>query len=189
MRHFLVVIVMVWALCLAAPSLAFGDDFLKKEVFGAIGIGKTYDDEGSLGAGLNGGGGFGYRLSHRFGVEAEVNAFRTRREFSAGYPPFQANGAHLMGSGLLYLGRERTQAYLLFGGGLLHTRLESGFGGVPVRRSANGFAVNLGGGMKIFVSPHVSVRPELRIYAGNSRDVVEAPFGDIRFSIGVGYHW
>lgn len=176
-------------LYLAAPATASGEDFLKKEVFGAIGIGKTYDDEGSLGSGVNVGGGFGYRLWSRIGVEVEVNAFRTRREFSSAYPPFQASGAHVMGSGLLYLSRGRGQAYLLFGGGLLHTRLESGFGSVPVPRSANGFAVNLGGGMKIFVNPHVSLRPELRIYVGDSRGAVEPPFGDIRFSMGVGYHW
>ena len=74
-------------------------------MFGAIGIGKTHDDEGSLGSGLNAGGGFGYRLSRRFAVEAEVNAFRTQRDFSSSFAPLQANGAHVMGSGVLYLNR------------------------------------------------------------------------------------
>lgn len=158
-------------------------------MFGAIGIGKTYDDEGSLGSGLNAGGGFGYRLSRRFGVEADVNGFRTRRDFSPSFSPFQANGVHVMGSGLLYLNRGRAQAYLLLGGGLQHVHVKSGFGGAPTGRSANGFAVNLGGGLKIFVSPHVSLRPELRIYSGGSGKAVEPPFSDIRISLGVGYHW
>ena len=135
------------------------------------------------------GGGFGYRLSQRFAVEAEVNGFRTRRDFSSSFAPFQANGAHVMGSGLLYLSRGRAQAYLLLGGGLLHVHVKNGFGGVPAGKSANGFAVNFGGGLKIYVSPHVSLRPELRIYSGASREAVEPPFSDIRISLGVGYHW
>ena len=158
-------------------------------MFGAIGIGKTYDDEGSLGSGLNAGGGFGYRLSQRFAVEAEVNGFRTRRDFSSSFAPFQANGAHVMGSGLLYLSRGRAQAYLLLGGGLLHVHVKNGFGGAPAGKSANGFAVNFGGGLRIFVSPHLSLRPELRIYSGGSGGAVEPPFSVIRISLGAGYHW
>ena len=115
---------------------------------------------------LNAGGGFGYRLSRRVAVEAEVNGFRTRRDFSSSFAPFQAQGAHVMGSGLLYLNRGRAQTYLLLGGGLLHVRVKNGFGELPVGRSANGFAINFGGGLKIFVSPHFSLRPELRIYSG-----------------------
>ena len=175
-------------LCLIAAAPAFCQDFLRREVFGAVGVGKTYDDEGSLGSGLNVAGGFGYRVSRRIGVEAEVNAFRTRREFSAPFEPFRANGVHAMGSGLLYLNRGRSQAYLLLGGGLLHSHLGGGFAGVS-NRAANGFAVNLGGGIKIRVSSHFSLRPELRIYAGDSGGVAEAPLGDIRFSMGLGYHW
>ena len=70
-----------------------GQEFLKREVFGNIGVGKTYDDEGSLGKGINGGGGIGYRLTDRFGVEAEVNGFRTKRVFSPDFAPFRASGA------------------------------------------------------------------------------------------------
>lgn len=180
MRCFLAGIVAISGLCLPGATPAFGQDFLKKEVFGVIGIGKTYDDEGSLGAGVNVAGGFGYRLWSRFGVEAEVNAFRTRRDFGSAYPPFRANGAHVMGSGLLYLSRGRGQAYLLLGGGLVRTH---------VNRSANGVGFNFGGGMKIFVKPHLSLRPELRIYVGTRGGVVETPFVDIRTSMGVGYHW
>jgi hypothetical protein len=168
---------------------AFCEDFLKRQVFGAIGIGKTYDDEGSLGSGLNAGGGFGYRLSQRFAVEAEVNGFRTRRDFGSSFASFQANGAQVMGSGLLYLSRGRAQAYLLLGGGLLHVNVKNGFAGASAGKSANGFAVNFGGGLKILMSPHFSLRPELRIYSGGSGKAVEPPFSDIRISLGVGYHW
>ena len=178
----------VFALCTAVALPVFGADFKRSEVFGVVGVGKTYDDEGSLGTGINGGGGFGYRLSRRFGVEAEVNVFRTRREFSSQFPPFEADGAHVMGSGLLYLTQGRGQAYLIFGGGLQHVHVASGFGG-PVGRSGTGGAINFGGGVKIFVSPRVSLRPDLRIFSGGSGSAVEPPFSVIRISGGVGYHW
>ena len=176
-------------ICLTAAVPSFCQDFLRREVFGAIGIGKTYDDEGSLGYGLNAGGGFGYHLSRGFAVEAGVNGFRTRRDFSSSFAPFQANGAHVMGSGLLCLNRGRAQTYLLLGAGLLHVHVKNGFGELPVGRSANGFAINFGGGLKIFLSQHISVRPELRIYSGGSGKAVEPPFSDIRISLGMGYHW
>lgn len=174
---------------LFAAAAASGGELLKKEVFGAVGIGKTYDDEGSLGAGLNGGGGFGYRLSHRFGVEAEVNAFRTRREFSPVFPAYQAHGTHAMGNGLLYFNRGAAQAYLIFGAGVLHFRNQADFAGSSAGRSGNGFAANAGFGVRIFATQRVSLRPEFRVYAGGAGGAVEAPFGDMRLSLGIGYHW
>ena len=165
------------------------DGHFRNEVFGAVGIGQTYHDEGSLGSGLNGGGGFGYRLSRRFGLEAEVNAFRTTREFGSLYPPFQASGVHAMGNGLLYLNRGRAETYLIFGAGLMHVSNSTGFAGAQPGLATTGFAASLGAGIKIFVSEHLSLRPEFRIYAGDSRGVVEPPLGVFRFSMGVGYHW
>ena len=179
---------LAWALCTFGIFPAWSAGILRQEVFGVVGVGKAYDDEGSLGSGINGGGGFGYRFSRRWAVEAEVNAFRTRREFSSQFPAFQANGAHVIGSALLYLTQGRGQAYLIFGGGLQHTSVKSGFGGAGLG-SANGGAVNFGGGVKAFVTPHVSLRPEVRVFAGGSGSVVEAPFSVIRVSIGAGYHW
>jgi hypothetical protein len=49
------------AICLCLPALA--TDFPHREVFGVVGIGKTYDDEGSLGSGINGGDDAGHRFS------------------------------------------------------------------------------------------------------------------------------
>ena len=121
-------------------------------------------------------------------MEGEVNVFRMRREFSAAFPAFEANGAHVMGSGLLYLTQGRGQAYLIFGGGLQYVNVKSGFGGASLG-SGHGGAINFGGGVKAFVTPHVSLRPEMRVFAGDSGLVVEAPFGLIRISMGLGYHW
>lgn len=139
---------------------------------------------------MNGGGGFGYRLSRRFGVEAEVNAFRTRREFSPTFPPFQAHGAHVMGNGLLYLNQSAAaQAYVLFGAGLLHAVNEVDFGGARVNRSGNGLALGAGFGVKAFVTRSVSLRPEIRLSAASAGGAVDAHFTALRFSLGLGYHW
>jgi hypothetical protein len=46
-----------------------------------------------------------------------------------------------------------------------------------------------GAGVKIFVRPHILLRPEFRIYGGDSGQAVETPFTDMRFSMGVGYTW
>jgi opacity protein-like surface antigen len=179
----------VWGVLLAGSAPASGQDFLRKEVFGVIGVGKTYDDEGSLGKGINGGGGFGYRLSRRFGAELEVNAFKTRREFASVVPAYESNGVHIMANGLLYLNQGRTQGYLIFGAGLLHFRNTMGFAGVDFDRSGNGLAVGIGAGLKIFVKERLSLRPEFRIYGGAAGGAVEPPFTDMRASMGLGYHW
>ena len=179
---------LLWMI-LALAASAFGQEYLKYEAFGTIGIGKTYDDEGSLGSGLNGSGGFGYRLARRFGVEAEVNAFRTTREFSSQFPPFRASGVHVTGSGLLYLNRGRAQAYLLLGAGLAHVRVKADFGGAPATPSGDGLAVTFGFGVKAFITKNLSLRPEVRVYSADAGNAIEAPFADLRVSMGVGYHW
>jgi len=172
----------------AGVGSASGQEFLKREVFGNIGVGKTYDDEGSLGKGINGGGGFGYRLTHRFGVEAEINGFQTKRVFSPDFAPFRASGAFVLGNGLWYLNRGRAQIFLIGGVGMLHVQNRVSFAG-SVDRSDNGVAMAFGAGVKIFVRPHILLRPEFRIYGGDSGQAVETPFTDMRFSMGVGYTW
>ena len=168
---------------------AFADEPLKREVFGSIGWGLNYDDEGSIGSGITGGGGFGYRIWQRFGVEGEVNAFRSKREFASISPPFRMDGVRVMGNGLLYLNRGVAQSYLLFGGGLTHVRNKFNFAGVNAKDSSTGASVAAGFGVRIFLTPHISLRPEFRLEAAPANGAIEAPFTSIRFSTAIGYHW
>jgi hypothetical protein len=172
------------SLLVMIPAAAFGQDHPKREVFGTIGIAKTYDDEGSLGKGLHGGGGFGYRFTQRLAAEVEITGFRTRREFGAGYV-FEANGAMVLGNGLLSLTRGRGEWYLIGGAGLLHIRNQSSF----FRATHNGLALDLGTGVKIHATRNFVLRPEVRIFAGKSGSAVEAPFLGLRVSMGAGYTW
>jgi hypothetical protein len=94
-----------------------------------------------------------------------------------------------MGNGLLYLNRGRGQVYLAGGAGLLRVTNEFNFVGAPANRTGNGLAIDLGIGMKIFATNHFVLRPDVRLFVGNSGKAVEAPFADLRFSIGAGYCW
>lgn len=179
--------------CCAGPCS--GEEYrYRGEVFGAVGAGKTYDDEGSLGSGFNGGGGVGYRIRPKFGVEFELSGFRHERETSSGSLLFRGNGVFATGNAVYYFGSGtgRAQPYVIGGAGVLHKRNTSSFEGGPrLDFSGTGFALNGGAGVKIFVRPRFSIRPEFRVFAGGagSQRVVEAPFVVIRASIGAAYHW
>lgn len=155
----------------------------KADVFGMIGYGRTSDDEGSLGGGVNGGGGLGYRLTRRLGVEGEVNAFRSNRDFGQPIPPFQHNGVHVMGNALVHFGPSRTQFYLLGGVGVLHVK------NVRSGQTGSGLNVGLGAGFRIFATERVYIRPDFRLFAGDGGNGAETPFGVLRAAVGLGYSW
>jgi len=80
----------------------------------------------------------------------------------------------------------------LAGAGGLHSRLESPFSGTLVFRETTGFAGDAGSGVKIFANERLSIRPEVRVYAGGSTPNFtsnDAFVSHLRVSIGVGYHW
>jgi hypothetical protein len=163
----------------------------RSEVFGSIGYSSVSDDEGSLGGGISGGGGAGLRLTPRFGIEFDVNTLRNRRTTSGNSLEFVGHGFLASGSGLLYLRRGRVQPYLAFGVGVLHYTSDNRFSDAPrVSRSGTGVAANAGLGTLFFVTPHVSLRPDLRMIAGSagSTQVIEGPVM-LRTSFGLGYHW
>lgn len=168
-------------LLLALPLSA--QQIPRADVFGTIGIGKVYDDEGSLGSGLAGGGGVGYRLRKRLGVEAEVNAFRSERDFGQVVAPFRFSGFQVMGNALAHFGPRRAQFYLLGGAGVM---------GVRNRNrdvSDTKFGIGFGVGMKIFASEHIYIRPDLRIFGRGGSNLVGDPITVLRIGIGAGYSW
>jgi hypothetical protein len=163
----------------------------RSEVFGSIGYASVADDEGSLGGGISGGVGAGFRLTPRFGVEFDFDTLRNRRTTSGGSLEFAGHGYVASGSGVLYFRRGRVQPYLALGAGVLHYTSENGFSGTPaVKRSGTGAAAIAGLGALFFVSPHVSLRPDLRMIAGSAGgiQVIEGPVM-LRISFGLGYHW
>lgn len=155
----------------------------RADVFSLIGIGKVYDDEGSLGSGPSGGFGIGYRLTKRLGVEAEVNAFRSERDFGVVPPPFRHSGFQVMGNALAHFGPARARFYLLGGLGAMGVRNRN-------RDVADTrFGIGFGVGMKIFASEHIYIRPDLRIFGRGGSNLVGDPITVLRIAIGAGYSW
>ena len=169
----------LWLLLVSALSLPAQ----KREVFGAIGAAKAYDDEGGVGTGVPIAGGLGYRLSPKWGVLGEIHRMHHKREIGFDIPPFEGTGIFATANLLRYLSSGTVQPYVSFGGGLVHYDGRSG--------SDTGTALAFGGGVRGFIRPYLSVRPEVRVLCGFSglSQGVEQPFYTIGFSAAIAYHW
>jgi hypothetical protein len=159
-------------------------------VFGQIGGAKVYDDEGSLGSGLYAGGGVGYRFHRRFEVEGEISRFSHERSIGGGAFKFAGTGTFGAGNLLFFFKSGRAQPYLLGGVGLLHYNNRSTLSALP-EASSTGFAGSAGFGVLAFLTPRVSLRPEVRVSMGGGTlfSGVEPPLAVLRYSVTIGYHW
>jgi hypothetical protein len=64
------------------------------------------------------------------------------------------------------------------------------FGSYHHSGSHTGYVANAGAGVKIFLTNHVALRPEVRVIAGSAGSSVSKPFSaELKFSMGLGYHW
>jgi opacity protein-like surface antigen len=178
-------------LFLIVPALCAQDYTKKGELYGQIGLGVTYDDEGRIGNGFAAGGGVGYRFTPRLGAEFDINAFRHERNVAAGQILFRGAGQFFTGNLVFHFKTGRVQPYVLAGaGGLLYDN-QSFLGPAKPPQTRFGFAGDFGSGVKFFVNEHWSIRPEVRYYTGaNPRfGAIEGPVSNLRVSVGVGYHW
>jgi opacity protein-like surface antigen len=182
----------------------------KGEVYGNFGYGSVADDDYSLGNGVVVGGGFGYRFSRRWGFAVDFSRNAHSRDLSSEGIVNKWDGHSLILNGSMvchFRPESRTRPYLRFG--VSYARQEHNefyqetpsvfldpFMGSETREetlhATNDFVgLDLGFGVKIFVSERISIRPELRyatlsvIGDGGSPDVLWAPW----FSVGIGYHW
>lgn len=176
---------------LAVGSTLAQDFDRRGEVYGVIGYGGNADDEGGIGKGVAGGGSVGWRVTPRFGVEFDVNAYRHVRDFG-GNGRFSGRGEYYTGNLLWHFSRGRIQPYVVGGAGALRHTLTTTLSGPGLgARTISGFALDLGFGVKGFISDRWSIRPEVRGWAGGSgvEGGIEAPLAHGRISIGIGYHW
>ena len=142
----------------------------RTEVFGSVGV-SGYIGFTSL-SGVNLGGGIGYRpfsadrspLLRMLGLEFESNVTRSSTAHGT------RTQSYFTGNVLFHAPVGRVEPYFLLGGGVSH-------------RGDTHVAGDIGVGAKIFLTSHVSIRPELRgfvtKYLGNFA----------RFSVAAGYHW
>lgn len=184
---------LVFFLFLAAPT--FGQDYFSRwEVFGTVGYGRTWDDEGDIGRGINLGGGLGVRATPKLGFEGSVNRVRHSRTFDFSGVTFKGTGTFVSANALYHFTESGVQPFVTGGVGVVHrTDSSSAIGLEPPRPSisASGFAYNFGVGMKIFANKHISVRPEFKIFFGDlsDQDLIDPVFRVVQGSIGISYHW
>ncbi len=158
----------------------------KLEVFGSLGWAGYWGDESFRGNGLNFGGGVGYFPLSRLGIELQVDGGKHARSFTGGVH-FEGSSTYVSGSVIYRFSESRSQFYVLVGGGLLRKTETSRFPGNPpeiFRSEASSFALNSGAGLKIFLSPRLSIGPEFRIVLGGGGGVKWY----YRASVRMGYH-
>ena len=154
--------------CFAISSAA--QNPYRGEVFGSVGVVENLVIFGTNTNDINFGGGVGVRpfsvdrspFLRMLGFEIEANGAR--------FPSGSTTPVYLTGNVLVHLPLGRAEPYLVLGGGLARQEETHGAGDVGV-------------GAKIFVTPQVSLRPELRVF------LAEYVSSFPRISVAVGYHW
>jgi opacity protein-like surface antigen len=179
------------SLLLIAPTVCAQNYTPRGEIFGSVGGGKAYDDEGSIGKGVDFGGGIGYRLTPRFGIEGQVNRISYNRDLPLS-ARFEGTAVFTTANVLYHFTTSKAQPYVIGGLGFVHHENRARFAeeSTTFIRSTNGIATNFGAGVKIFLSKKFSLRPEFRVFIADTKGSgVEPPFSVWRGSIGFSYHW
>jgi len=192
MRVTRIVFVLFAVVLVAAPAVAqergraegqarkFDYDF---EIFGGLGWARRGGDEGSRGGGPLLAGGFGFRPLGRLGFEVEAGVLKHSRGFGG---PVKVEGTVVLVSAnvLYHFSESRAQWYVL--GGLGWMRSEQTVRFVEARHFTETFAVwSVGVGVKVFLTPRLLLRPEVRYSGAEALGVLGLP----RVSVGLGYVW
>ena len=173
-------------LCGSGKSLAQTAD-PKMEIFGSVGWAELFrfDDSTPFGNSVAVGGGIGFRLLNRLGLEVEFHGMGGLEESVRTSMVASVNGSYYFST------RNATvQPYLLGGLGMLRTknRVSTYLSrGSETEFVDTGWGLNLGAGVRIPLSPKVSLRPEVRYINGVSKSRVN--LGEVRASMAAGYHW
>ena len=153
------------------------------EVFGQIGYGKAWDDDGSLGAGVVYGGTVTLPLSPRWAVDLDVQHNRTTYDASAGHT--FGTRRTLVSPAILYR-RGSDRVYWFAGGGfggrIDHMYARGAAGHLAFGRSENGTAIPGRTGVVGSVTKHLLVRADLYVVV-----VHVAP--DVGVKLGIGYRF
>lgn len=166
-----------------AEDYSFNRYGYKTEVFGVVGTGSwDYDDSALL---L--GGGVVYRAYPKAGFEVAYRHMNNERNytFPEGNQGNKETANILTASVHYYFSEQRYQPYLLLGGGLIANR-RSGFFNSPEQDYTfdydhRSFVLEAGGGVDLFITNKLSVRPDVRLLIGQN--------GSAQGNINFCYHW
>jgi opacity protein-like surface antigen len=138
---------------------------------GIVGVGRTWDDEGSIGRGIAAGGRVEWRLFGTTAIEGSFDVLTHDRD--TGF--FQSEGhSTLFGLSLLHrFGRSTVQPYILGGLDLVTHSGTTRFDDMATVRDSTDPGFHFGAGVAVRVGERVEIGPEGRFYiirAGNSSD-------------------
>lgn len=157
------------------------------EVFAGAGVARVGGDEGSRGSGPVVVGGVGFRIATRTSVE--VDAMRAGHERDIAGGPLEGTATGVFGNVAHHFSEGRMQVFVMGSAGFLRSETTHTFpfGGTPTtfKTEATDFAWGGGGGVKIFLTPRFSLRPQFRLVFSEATGVM----GLAAASIGAGYHW
>jgi hypothetical protein len=164
-----------------------GQDRRRAEVFVGGGVSRMGGDEGSLGGGPSVVAGFGYHVTSRLSLEIDSTQAQHDRSIAGG--PFEGTATGVFGDLLYHFGEGRTQIFVVGSVGMLNadiTHTYPAVGGTEtIMKVESDFAWGGGGGVKVFLTPHVSLRPQFRIVFSEQTGVM----GQATGSVAVGFHW
>ncbi len=159
----------------------------RTEVFAGGGASRMGGDEGSLGRGPYVVGGMGFRFTARTSAELDLMRAQHERDIAGG--PLEGTATGVFGNIVHHFSEGRTRGFVMGSVGLLHSRrthsFPSGGTAIVVRSDNTHFAWGGGAGVKTFLKPHLSLRPQLRLVFSETTGVM----GLAAFSVAMGYHW
>jgi hypothetical protein len=190
MKHIATLLLIIPGLvCAALPAFAQSDyDYTlygaKQQFFGTIATATGYDYGNSP---FLYGGGYLYRTYPYLGFEFSVRHSNSSDNYSDyDYTENRQTTVNYFTASMhYYFSQTRVQPYLLLGGGFVFRKGNFEYRyGVEVEKYQfhdNGLAIEIGGGLDIYLTRNLSVRPDARLEIG--------PFGSAHGAISVGYHW
>jgi hypothetical protein len=187
------------ALCLL-PALAAAQTPVepsRPEILGTVSLSNLWDDESSLGTGLTGGAGVGYRWRGRVGVEGRVEWFSHERTFLSAVR-FHAEGTRVLGQVAYYWLNGKAQPFAAGTVGVIRVNQTNespifapGPEGLPNRIGTNvvsgratDFAWGGSSGVRNRLTDRLALRPEAGILLS-----VPHNFVDIRFGVTAAVSW
>jgi opacity protein-like surface antigen len=173
---------------LASGRAAGQDPRRRVEVFAGAGASRVGGDEGSLGNGACFVGGVGFRFAARASVEGDLMRAQHERNIAGG--PLEGTATGVFGDVVYHFGEGQTQVFVMGSAGLLnsrttHTYPTSGGPAITFRSDDTNFAWGGGAGVKVFLKPQLSLRPQFRLIFSEATGVM----GLAAATVAMGYQW
>ena len=178
---------MALAVMAGAVPAAGQDTSRHFELFVGAGVSRMGGDEGSLGSGPSVVSGFGYRVTRRLSVEVDLSRARHERNIAGG--PLEGIATGVFGDFVYHFGEGSAQVFAIGSLGVLNSDVTQSY---PIAgatqtftRDESSLAWGGGAGVKLFLKPQISLRPQFRLVFSDQTGVM----GQATGSVAVGFHW